>query len=207
MTVGNKLALTFVSLTAVTLLCGSAQAQKANLIMVSWTAPTTAQGYGTKIAVSFKVTNYGSAAAGAFGVRFYYGDSSATTGLTTLGTHSLSGLAAATTSSTQTVTLTLPGNVLYGGRYLHYFIDATNSVSESNENDNRDHRSLSITGYPDMKVATISVSPKTQAPGKNLGVTYRLFNAGYSRIPTFFYARFYYSLTSAINTTDTYLNK
>ncbi len=193
--------------TAVMALGGAAHAQKPNLIMVSWSAPTTAQGYKTTINISFKVTNYGNGSAGAFGVRFYYGDSSSTSGLTTLGTHSFSGLPAATTSSTISMKLTLPGNVLYGNRYLHYLIDPTNAVSESNENDNRDSRSLAITGYPDITVTTLAVSPNTQSPGKTLTTAYRVYNAGYSRIPTYFYLRFYYSLTSAINTTDTYLNR
>ena len=207
MIAGKRLAVALLSLMAVTLLGGSVEAQKANLIMVSWTAPTSAQGFNSTVVVNFKVTNYGSAAAAPFGVRFYYGDSSSTSGLTTLSTYNHPGLAAATTASTKTISLVLPGNVLYGARYLHYHIDHANKVSESNENDNRDYRSLAITGYPDLKVATIAVSPKTQSPGKNLAVSFRVYNGGYSRIPTYFYLRLYYSLTSAINITDTYLNR
>ena len=203
----NKLALTILSMSAVLLLGGSARAQKANLLMVIWSAPTAATGYGSKMSVSFKVTNYGNGNAGAFGVRFYYGNSSSTSGLTTLGTHSFSGLAAATTAATRTITLTLPGTVLNGTRYLHYHIDHANQVSESNENDNRGYRNLSVTGLPDFKVTKVAVSPGTQSPGGGLNVTYRVYNAGHTMAPTHVYTRFYYSMTSAINTTDTYLNR
>ena len=176
-----------------------------DLTMAAWSAPSTSEGYGKTVALTFQVKNSGSANAGAFRVQLYYGDGTSTSGLTSLGYKDFTSLNAGATQTQQSVTLTLPGNVLNGSRYLHYFIDSNGVVAENNESNNRAYRSLSITGKPDLVVTSVGVSPGTIVPGGTATVTYVVQNVGLARAASNHSLKLYYSDDSAITTSDTYL--
>ena len=177
-----------------------------DLLMNAWTSPATAVGYGSSVTVGFSVRNASTTSAGPFTVSFYYGDSTATTGLTLMGNYVFTGgLGGGITSSTITQTYALPPVVANGTRYIHYFIDSTAAIIETNEYNNRGYRAISITGLPDLQVTTLAVSPATQVPGGLLTVTYRIANAGSTRTMAAFPLRFYYSDDATITTGDYYL--
>jgi subtilase family serine protease len=178
-----------------------------DLVMGSWSATATSTGSGATFPITYVVQNTGGVAAGAFVVRFYYGDSTSTTNLTQLGTDvAFASLAATASTTPQTFNVTLPANVLNGTRYLHYFIDAAAAVTEGDENNNRASRTISITGQPDLHVNTLTLNPTTSAAGGSVVVTYRLDNLGVTRADNFV-LRFYFSNDVTIATTDTYLNQ
>lgn len=181
-------------------------AGKADLQMLTWSAPTSAPGYNSKVPISFRVRNAGTGTAGAFQVRFYYGLST-TTGVVYLGAYNHGALGAGANGPVGAVTGTLPNSVAHGNRYIIYLIDAGSQVAETNESNNRGSRIIYISGRPDLRVAYLTVSPTTQSPGGPVIVKYRLRNYGASMVPNLFYTRFYFSNNSVINTSDSYLNK
>ncbi|MBN1772825.1 MAG: hypothetical protein JXB32_16260, partial [Deltaproteobacteria bacterium] len=187
----------------------SVLAREPDLLMDTWSlTPTVVGGSGASVHASFAVRNAGTgAASSAYRVTFFYGDSTSTTGLTELGGVDLpAGLAAGATTPMQGVTLTLPDNVLGGTRYIHYFIDSTAQVAESNETNNRDNRSIDVRGRPDLQVSVLSVAPSSQVAGGSLAVAYRVLNDGRARTEAASTLRFYDSLDSAITTADDYLS-
>lgn len=86
--------------------------------------PTSVAGSGSTITIGFSVQNLGTAAAGSFVVRYYYSDSTALTALTTICSSTIPSLGGGMTVA-GSISCTLPSNVLYGTRYIHYFVDAT----------------------------------------------------------------------------------
>ncbi|TNE50739.1 MAG: hypothetical protein EP343_07065 [Deltaproteobacteria bacterium] len=188
---------------------------QANLVMKSWTADlNTAQGAGTPVTFTFEVENKGNKAAGAFDVAFYYGDSTSFSNLTLFATYKVTSLDAGKTTGRVTVVGNLPSNVAWGVRALHYYIDPTRVVPETSDGDNysntapRYSRRITITGLPDIQVEAVRVVPTDQVPNGTIQVGYRLYNAGYSRVTTYFDTYFYDSVDNRFqSTTDKYLGQ
>lgn len=179
-----------------------------DLVMKAWSStPAAVPGSGSTVQISFEIENSGAGAAGASTVRFAYGDSATPTGLTTLATRSVAALASGASSGTLSESVTMPPEVLHGTRYLHYFLDDSAQVAESDETNNQGTRTVGITGQPDLQLSSLSVSPTSASPGGSLTVSYRIHNSGPSRAPATFYTRFYYSPDAAISTADAYLNQ
>ena len=179
-----------------------------DLKMQTWrTSATSVRGAGSTVRVSFQISNAGNGSAGKFAVHFYYGDSTSPTGLTSLGMYTVSGLTLGKSTSLLTANLTLPKNVLYGTRYIHYAIDSSNVIKESSESNNRGVRTLGITGKPNLQIRTFRLTTSAPSAGGTANLVYRLYNAGYSRTERSFDTRFYHSTNSLISIYDTYLNK
>ena len=179
---------------------------KPDLRMSFFNVTSSARGYRSNVVITYRVTNGGTANAGAFHIAFYYGDSTSTTGLTFLkDVQFLGGLARGVTSGQATLTVTLPANILVGTRYIHYYIDYKSAVSELSETNNRGRDNISITGTPNIQVSSVVLTPASQVANGNMTVTYRLYNAGYSRVNGTFYTRLYYSTNATISNADTYL--
>ena len=177
-----------------------------DLSMDSWNSPGSANGFRSRISIQFKVKNSGTTAAGKFTVTFYYGDSTSASGLTTLGNVTINSLNARSSTNTLSTSVTLPNNVLYGQRYIHYYIDSGRSITESNEGNNRNRRPFLITGQPNLRITYLTTYPRTQAANGTLTLYYRIYNYGYSRA-TRFTTRFYYSANSTYQTSDPYLRR
>ena len=179
-----------------------------DLVMKAWSStPAAVPGSGSAVQISFEIENSGAGAAGASTVRFAYGDSATPAGLSTLATRSVAALASGASTGMLTESVSMPPEVLYGTRYLHYFIDDSSQVSESNETNNQGTRTVGITGQPDLQLSSLAAAPTSASPGGSLTVSYRVHNAGLSRAPATFYTRIYYSPDAAISTADTYLNQ
>jgi subtilase family serine protease len=86
-----------------------------------------------------------------------------------------------------------------------FHIDPTNTVPERNISNNIGDKALSITGRPDLTITAAVASPSSQVAGGVVSLLVTLSNAGKSRIPVPYYARFYYSKDATISTSDTYL--
>jgi hypothetical protein len=144
--------------------------------------PKTATGINDPIDISFRIQNLGGTdVKSAFDINFYYGDSSAIDELVLLGSHTVARLDANTIDSTEVIKLKMPPSALNGTRYIHYFIDAANNISEIDRANNRGYIAISITGLPNLKIAHLSVSPNNQAPGGRLNLSYRIQNSGVTR--------------------------
>ena len=176
------------------------------LSMSSWSTSSSILGQGSNISITFRVKNTKSRTTKAFDIAFYYGSSTSTSGLTLLGTHTLSGLGTGATSASIVKQFKLTTAVAYGTGYIHYFIDSKNVVKESIETNNRGYKSIQITGKPDLVAHTLTLQSSSAAPGKSVTVSYRMYNMGHTKAGPFT-VRFYYSTNTTITTTDTYLNK
>lgn len=192
---------------------GEVHAQ-ANLVMKSWSADVaTARGAGSPVTFTFEVSNTGNKDAGAFDVAFYYGDSTSFRTLTRFATYRVASLAAKKSTGLIKVTGPLPTVVAWGVRALHYFVDPSRVIPETSEGDNysnaapRYARRLTITGLPDIQVEKVTINPSTQVAGGIIQVGYRLYNAGYSRVTTYFDTYFYDSTDAAFQSSDTYLRQ
>ena len=168
--------------------------------------PKQIRGYGSKIRVDFRIKNTGKVNAGSFFVNLYYSDASTGQKQVYLGQKWITGLVAGKVSPDQALTLTLPNESLYGTRYILYFIDSDRLVPESNENNNFGAKGFQITGKPNLQVLYLGAAPQSQVRSGILQVSYRVYNAGYSRIPREFLTRFYFSVDSTITPSDTYLS-
>ncbi|HMB89226.1 MAG TPA: CARDB domain-containing protein, partial [Rhodothermales bacterium] len=159
-------------------------------------------GFGSNVDITFTVRNQGTTDAGTFSVRFAYDDDTNGTG-THLNTTTFSaGLAAGATTASTTVTVSLPGNVLYGlnangnARFIHFNIDPFLQVPEDDETNNTGFTPIDITGQPDLEVIRLCLfasgspqqctddagyTPPTQISGGQLPATYTILNNGFSR--------------------------
>ncbi len=186
-------------------------AAQADLVMKTWsTSLNTARGAGTSMTIQFDVLNRGNGSAGTFEVSFYYGDSSSFRTLTKMGTAQLPALPQGTSTGKQTIIVTLPTTVAWGVRYIHFYIDPAKKIPERSDTNNYSGvsafpaRRITITGLPDIRAEVLRVQPASQVPGGVVSVAYRIYNAGYSRVTTYFDTRFYYSNNNTLGK-DTYL--
>tara|TARA_B100000609_G_scaffold165323_1_gene138017 strand:- start:9355 stop:12954 length:3600 start_codon:yes stop_codon:yes gene_type:complete len=179
-------------------------APKPNLRMRSISVPN-ARGFGSSVNVSFNVENNGNGDSGRFIVRFYYGAGTGTTGLTALGDYTINSLPKGSNTGTLTRTLVLPNTVVAGRRYIHYFIDYLNDIAETTESDNRSSKAFNVTGQPDLQVVFLNRSVSSAFPGSQVTLTYRLYNAGYTRMPKSTVVGFYFSNNGTIELTDSRL--
>lgn len=178
-----------------------------NLRFKSWSAPSTTVGAGSSVVVEYEIENVGNTNAGAFNLSFYYNTSASISQATSIKTVSVTGVDAGKSGGLQKETLVLPNNVIFGTGYLVAFIDSGSKVAESNESDNYSYHPLTLTGLPDLRVTFVGVSPSSQVPGGSLTLTYRLYNAGSTRVTTTFYTRFYLSTDQTINSGDIVLSQ
>lgn len=95
-------------------------------------------------------------------------------------------------SSVESINYTLPSNLLPGTYYLHYWVDATNTVIESNDGNNKFFWKITITdAKPNLTSAKNNVLNKsTYAPGETLTLKHDIWNYGTKNSGTF-YVRYY----------------
>ena len=189
-------------------------------------------GYGDAVSFSFTVRNQGGGAAGPFTIYFYYDDDATlafpytggSLNQPVFGTYTVGGGLAAGATLSDVAATSLPGEVLLGDRFLHYYIDAGDNntttqgvVYEADEGNNTGSSPITITGLPDLTVDAFCAVPQSQ-PASACGPTpdvvqgaafstySRFANIGKSRVASV-RARLYFSTDPAIDpATDTFLN-
>ncbi len=166
---------------------------------------TNGTGYNSRIKISCEVQNTGRANSTGFAIQFFYGDSATSHSSQSLGIITSSGIAKGRTSGLLTRTIVLPRNVVYGRRYIHYVIDPLNTVIENNEKNNKGTASFYVTGKPDLKVVYLNRNLSSVYPGGRVTLSYRVQNAGLTKVTRTPRIGFYYSTDSSISTRDTYL--
>jgi len=151
---------------------------KPDLAVTSVSVPATLP-TGGSLAINHTIGNGGTAAAGAFTVRFYLStDTALDAGDLLLGSRTLTGLAAGA-SNTTVSTITLPSTVTVGTYRVLVVVDALGQVTESDETNNAGvSAALSVTSFlPDLAVTALTV-PAAGQTGRSLAITSTVRNAG-----------------------------
>ncbi len=136
-----------------------------------------------------------------FYVRYYYCASASTSGCTQLGSQYISNNFDAGESYTfNSPTLILPPAATKGTRYIRAFVDATTSVTESNEGNNNLFSSISVgSTLPDLMAdnTTVPYTGATTGAGSTFSARYRVRNGGSGATTTGFTTTFYYCPTAS----------
>lgn len=165
---------------------------------------------GETFSVSTRVRNQGSATAGSSTLGWYMSSSTSSYG-SLVASSSVGSLGAGSESGTITQSFTMndPGTV-----YIFTRADRTNTVAESNENNNYSDDTLSPgyviinVGPPDtndVEVTSVSVSDSTPCPGDTVTVSYTVRNNGTLDTGVFTNST-RWSSNSTISLSDTELN-
>ena len=176
-----------------------------DLTVSAITVPSSALA-GRPLAINHTVSNTGSAAAGAFTVRFYLStDATLDAGDTLLGSRTLTGLAAGASDS-MVSTVTIPSTLAVPNTYRVLVVaDALNQVTERDETNNVGvSTALSVTAVlPDLTVTTLTI-PATGATGRPLAITNTVKNIGAATAGAST-VRFYLSSDAALDAGDVLL--
>ncbi len=98
----------------------------------------------------------------------------------------------------------LPPESLYGTRNIHYQIDSSDVVVESDEGNNWGSSTVNVFLRPDLEVIDLEVDPAVQQPGGSVTLRYTV-TSHYSRTTSPVVLRFFESADSAISSGDTNL--
>jgi subtilase family serine protease len=170
---------------------------KADLFVDNTTAPYTGTTQvGTSFTVRGRVRNLNTASFTTnFYVYYYYCPTAGPSGCAQLGSSYVNTNFTGGSSTTVTSpTLTLPLSAQSGRRYIRYFVDSTNVVSESNENNNNTYAPITVAVKPDLLVDN-PVAPATGSTaqvGSTFTVTGRVRNLTTASFTTDFVVRYYY---------------
>src|SRR6185295_672262 len=151
---------------------------KPDLAVTSVSVPATLP-TGGSLAINHTIGNGGTAAAGAFTVRFYLStDTALDAGDVLLGSRTLTGLAAGA-SATTVSTVTLPSTVTVGTYRVLVVVDALGQATESDETNNMGvSAALSVTPFlPDLAVTALTF-PAAGQTGRPLAITSTVRNGG-----------------------------
>lgn len=177
--------------------------QKPDLVIKKFAlSPTTVAGYNSKVKVTYNVQNSGTGAtSGTHYISFYYSNTTTST-LTYLSRATLPSIAGGKDLGDKTIELTMPTASTYGSsRYIHYFIDYTNRVSEIRETNNKGYARIRMTGRPNLNWYRLAIVPTSQVAGGQLKVNYYLRNAG-STVAAASVLRCYYSTNNTYGNGD-----
>lgn len=184
------------------------EAPKPDLFISNLSAPVSAVA-GTNVSVVNAVTNEGPGVAGSFPIQFYLSnDSVFDASDIALGSRTVSGLAANSTSSV-TTTLTIPSSTTAGSYYILAVADLASNLAEINEDNNSSSTGpISITAapanLPDL-IMTLVDGPTSGRIGRSIYVSNTVKNQGTVK-STSFMVKFYFSLDQTLDAaSDIYL--
>ena len=136
-----------------------------------------------------------------FYVRYYYCTSTSTSSCTQLASQYRTNNFDAGESYTFTSpTLTLPSSATKGTRYIRAYVDATGSVTESNEGNNNHFGAIAVgSTLPDLMAdsTTVPYTGSTAGAGSGFTARYRVRNGGSGATTAGFTATFYYCPTAS----------
>jgi MYXO-CTERM domain-containing protein len=183
--------------------------EKADLQFTSSNVPTSGGSLaaGATFTGRYSVRNNGGATKIDFTVQYFYCTTTGSTGCTSLGKQTITkDLNKGENYYFTSISLKLPTNAATGTRYIRAIVDADKKVVETNENNNVDVDSISVTpARPDLVVESLSIAPTAAKQGGKVVVTYKVKNNGTATARNF-RIRLYYSDNNYITTRDVYLN-
>ena len=129
-----------------------------------------------------------------------YGNFSQLTGLFALDRETVPALGPFGISPPITIQVTLPPQVLPGLRYIHVALDPDELVSEVSEENNRTHRTFTITGLPDLTPGTTQFT-SIYRTYTEYDVNYQVINQGETAVISCI-TQLYFSADSFFDPTD-----
>ncbi|MBI4890753.1 MAG: hypothetical protein HY821_09030, partial [Acidobacteria bacterium] len=138
---------------------------------------------GSQVTVSYTVKNQGNGPTNGIGVFanpvLWSTDSTITYGTDSEMANCNVGTLAAGATSACNVTATIPANAVVGTTYyIGVAGDALNTVSESNENNNKASTPFVPSGKPDIIIQNLTITPSNAEPGAQVTVGYTVKNQG-----------------------------
>jgi len=144
-------------------------AVKADLCIKNYEVSSTSIGKTGSVKLNFNYANTGNGNAAASVLKVYDGD-------TLLRTFSMGTLAA---GSSRNCTVTVNGSTLgTGARKLYVVADADNQISESNENNNRAYRTVTVKNMPDLCIQNYEVSSTSIGKTGSVKLNFKYTNKG-----------------------------
>lgn len=164
---------------------------------------------GDTIDVGITVKNQGTGTAEAGYINYYFNDSRFYTDPYKIGSDYYGSLSTGWTSP-ESISYTIPSDTAPGTYYFYFWIDATETEAESNEDNNRYQWDITVescsTPSPDLAVLNPSVSPQTVKPGDTVSVSCSVKNQGDGTTGASSTLKYYLSTDSTYSSDDTYLN-
>ncbi|MFZ9846572.1 MAG: CARDB domain-containing protein [Flavobacteriales bacterium] len=161
---------------------------------------------GSSFTANGSVKNDGNVSSGSFYMGYYLStDSTYSVNDTYISSYYFSSVSANATSignSTSTIPLsTIPGNY-----YLIYFADYSNTITESNENNNKTYKPITVTAANiDLTIqSTPYLSTSSVSAGNNVSVSCYIYNNGNASV-SYSFVGYYLSTDSTFSVNDTYL--
>ena len=131
-----------------------------------------------------------------FYIYYYYCPTKAKTNCTKFGSTFVPDNFAANQKVTYTsANMTLPSSAVYGMGYIWLFVDATNTITESDETNNDAFDAITVSTYPDLTVSasTVPFTGNTTTVGSTFTGQYTILNsAKTSRLTGSFAVRYFY---------------
>ena len=129
----------------------------------------TSVGKSGSVKLSFKYTNKGTGNAGASVLKVYDGN-------TLLRTFSMGSVAA---GSFRNASVTLKGSELgTGARKLFLVVDANKQITESNEDNNKAYRTVTVNNLPDLRILDYEVSSTSISKDGSVKLSFKYANTG-----------------------------
>ncbi len=167
-------------------------------------------GAGSTFTASYTLKNTGKGVVtNNFYTYFYYCPGSSSSGCKYLGNQYITtNFGGGQSTKFTSPTLTMPNSAAVGSRYIRFYTDATNTVSETSGSNNYRYHKISVTTLPDVSfsLALVPYTGDVYAAGSKFTGRYTITNAAKtSYFTTNFYTRFYFC-TAQTASSCTYLN-
>jgi subtilase family serine protease len=170
----------------------------------SFSTPGSITTDGNTILLNVNFKNQGTGNSPAFAVKYFLSETSAYNSATAvlLATQSYNALSAGS-SSAASIYLTIPSGLSAGTKYILSYVDPSNSIDESNENNNIGAAALSVTSTPvnkpDLTVTSSFSTPSSiTTDGNTILLNVNFKNQGTGNSPAFA-VKYFLSETSAYN--------
>ncbi|MBK9352797.1 MAG: T9SS type A sorting domain-containing protein [Bacteroidetes bacterium] len=196
---------------AATLSVTSTPVNKPDLTVTSsFSTPGSITTDGNTILLNVNFKNQGTGNSSAFAVKYFLSETSAYNSATAvlLATQSYNALSTGS-SSTASIYLTIPSGLSAGTKYILSYVDPSNSIDESNENNNIGAAALVVNNPTPTKpelIITNFTAPTTSAPLGNISVNCTIQNLGGTTANNFVVS-FHLSNDATVNAGDLYLGE
>ena len=173
-----------------------------DLAATAISTPAAQVSTGEQFTLTSTVTNLGVTTAAATTLRFYLStDNVITTSDSSLGSRTVPALIGGATSTTDTV-VTMPTSLSAGTYYLGVIADSTNTINETNENNNIFvGQTIEVVKDIDLVVQSISTTAANVSAGESVTLSSTINNNGTSTSSAFIVG-FYLSTDATVTTSD-----